>query len=93
MALGVYLLFKVNIENLVRGKLVWSKEFNIQPSEIDRMPYWEYEMLREDIADYMKEKQKQNDQQEKEHSNYHSMMKNPKLPNAPKMPNFSIPKI
>lgn len=95
MVLSAYLLFKVNIENLVRGKLVIVKEFYIQPSEIDRMPYWEYETIREDINDYLKEKQKQNEQQEKEYGNHNSMMKNAKMPKiqTPKMPKMSMSKI
>lgn len=95
MALSAYLLFKVNIENLVRGKLVIVKEFYIQPSEIDRMPYWEYETIREDINNYLKEKQKQNDQHEKEYGNHSSMMKNAKMPKmqTPQIPKMSMSKI
>ena len=40
-----YSLFLVDIRNLVRNKLNICKEYHIQPSEIDRMPFYEYEHI------------------------------------------------
>lgn len=83
MELSVYLLFKVNITNLVRDKVVIVKEFYIQPSEIDRMPMWEYEMVREEIMKHLKEREQENEKQQKGYD--------PSSYKMPKMPQYKTP--
>ena len=90
MASSVYLLYKVNIANLVRDKVIIVKEFYIQPSEIDRMPFWEYEMVREEISRIMKDRNEQEEQQRADYDPSKYRMKQPKY-DMPK-PNFSMPK-
>ena len=43
---------------MVRNKLYIAKDFNIQPSEIDRMAYYEYEQLLDDIKE-LREKEEE----------------------------------
>ena len=59
MEFALYSLFRVDIRNLVKNKLLICKEFKIQPSEIDRLVFFEYEYMLEDIKEYQKEKQTQ----------------------------------
>lgn len=93
MVLSAYLLFKVNIANLVRDKLIIVKEFFIQPSEIDRMPYWEYETVKEEVHKYLKEKQKQNEQQNDDYASQRKQMSSGFKPSAFKTPSFKSPNI
>ena len=50
------------------------KKANIQPSEIDRMYYFEYEMLIDEVKEYVKEQNKQKQKEDKNMPNYGSMM-------------------
>lgn len=94
--------FIVNLRNLTKNKLFICKEYHIQPSEIDRMQFWEYEWYTDEIKEITKEQEKQQKQQEKEHAaltssmNPSSMMRSAQasMPNvaAPKMPTINMPK-
>lgn len=96
MELAIYSMYLVDIRNLVRNKLNICKEYHIQPSEIDRMMYFEYEYILEDINKDIKEQEKRQKEQEKQQESYKSSM-----PNYSKMmsgmqssiPKFSMPKI
>ena len=63
----------VNSEELVKRKLFICREYHIQPSEIDRMRYYEYEIILEEIMKNQKEQEKE---QEKQHKQYDSMTNN-----------------
>lgn len=94
--------FIVNLRNLTKNKLFICKEYHIQPSEIDRMQFWEYEWYTDEIKEITKEQEKQQKQQEKEQNammgsmNPSSMMRSVQssMPNisAPKMPTVNMPK-
>ena len=78
---------------MIKVKASLSKNFHIQPSEIDMMPMWEYELYLRHINDLVKE---ENDSQEKEMKKYkvdeHMRMADPKniqKMTNPKMPNMS----
>jgi len=91
----LYSIWQVDIRSLVRNKLYICKEYHIQPSEIDRMVYFEYEYILEDIQKEQKEQEKRNKEQEKQYGNigkmpnYNSMMSS--IGNN--MPKMNIPKI
>ena len=95
--------FIINLRNITKNKLFICKEYHIQPSEIDRMQFWEYEWYTDEIKEITKEQEKQQKQQEKEQNammgsmNPSSMMRNVQssMPNiaAPKMPTVNMPKI
>lgn len=71
----------------------------MQPSEIDRMVFFEYEYMLDDIKDYQKEKQTQAEAQEKQQAQMQKQIRNPmgnyklpSMPSAPQMPKISMPK-
>lgn len=89
-----YSLFLVDIRNLVRNKLNICKEYHIQPSEIDRMPFYEYEYMLEDINADIKEQEKRQKEEEKKYGNvstpnYNQMMRNA----SSNLPKFNMPKL
>ena len=43
--------FIINLRNLTKNKLFICKEYHIQPSEIDRMQFWEYEWYTDEIKE------------------------------------------
>jgi len=88
---------------LVRNKLFICKEWHVQPSEIDRLAFYEYEIICEEINIVQKEKEKQQKEQEKQYSgmqksmNPNSMMSSIKnnMPGMkmPSLPTVSMPKM
>lgn len=83
---------------MVKNKLWIAREWHIQPSEIDRMQYFEYEYILEEIQDYNKKEEKRQKEEEKKYAgigkmpNVNQMMSN--ASNSFKMPNLgSMPKI
>ena len=93
MESALYSLWRINIENLAKNKLFICKDWHIQPSEIDRVPFYEYELYLESINTNNKEEA---ERQEKENKQYEAMSKSYKNPTssfkAPSMPSFSMPK-
>lgn len=93
---GIVKLFQIDILGLIKIKASLGKQFHIQPSEIDKMPFWEYEFYLEALNDMVTE---ENDAQQKEMDKYkiNEMMSNANPKNIgktmqqaqPKMPNFS----
>ena len=92
MESALYSLWRINIENLAKNKLFICKDWHIQPSEIDRVPFYEYEIYLESINTNNKEEA---ERQEKENKQYEAMSKSYKNPSssfkAPSMPSFSMP--
>lgn len=87
-------MFQINLLNLIRNKVNLSKNFYIAPSELDRMYYWEYEYLLEEVNSNIKA---ENERQEKENEKYSGMNPRSMMRNAhsmmPKSSGFSAPKI
>ena len=80
--------------NLINIKSALAKNFHIQPSEIDRMPMWEYELFLQELNEQVKEEnKKQQDEMDKYHINDYKKMTDPKNMNnmmsQPKMPSFN----
>lgn len=80
----------------------------MQPSEIDRMGFWEWEITIEKCQEIIEEEKKQQEEQEKGYkgNNYHRQAQRmmngygagyngmPRIPNTPTMPSIgSMPKI
>ena len=97
MESSLYSLFRINIENLVANKAALAKAFHIQPSELEKMPYWEYELFIQKLNDMIKEENDKNKDEEEKYSKYKNFNPNsykPQMPSGfstPKMP--SIPRI
>lgn len=96
-------MYRINTASLVRNKLFICREWHVQPSEIDKMPYYEYEQILEEINIVQKEQEKEKKEQEKQYGGMNNM--NPKtmmnsmrnsMPsfntNSFKMPTLSMPK-
>ena len=93
MELALYSMYKISLETLVRNKLFICKNYNIQPSEIDRMWYFEYETLVKEINEYQKKEEEEQKKQEKEQNknmpNIGSMMSQQRQMQSNLMSNFS----
>ena len=98
MESALYSIWQVDVRNLVKNKLYICKEYHIQPSEIDRLVYFEYEYMLEDIKTEQKEAEKKNKEDEKKYGNlgktpnYNQLMNNVGR-SMPTLPSFSMPKI
>lgn len=87
---------------MVKNKLFICKDWHIQPSEIDKLPFYEYEWLLESINKNNKEEAERHEQENKNYERMQSSYKNPmsgfKMPNygsggsSFSMPSFSMPK-
>ena len=96
-------MYRVDVRNLVKNKLYLCRDYHIQPSEIDRMPFFEYEYMLEDVKQIQKEQEKEQERQQKEQDNMrHSMNPNTmmrgmqqSMPNmsSVKLPQMQIPKL
>lgn len=96
---AIFGLFRIDLMNYIKVKSILAKEFHIQPSEIDKMPAWEYELFMKEINQAVKE---DNDRNKKEmekagldkidkmnNPGYMQSMQNkytPKMPSIPSMP-------
>ncbi len=97
----IFHTFVIDLRNLTKNLLFICKEYHVQPSEIHKMQFWQYEWMTDEIKEITKEQEKQREQQEKEHAsmkssvNPGSMMRNMQSSmnvSMPKMPTISMPK-
>ena len=87
MELALYSILTIDVRNLAKNKLHICKEFHYSPEYIDKMPFYEYEWLIEDINEYRKKEEEERKKQEKEQNSY----KPPKMPSAPQLPTIRMP--
>lgn len=96
----VFSLIKMDLNDLVKVKASLAKNFHIQPSEVDKLPAWEYELFIKHLNNLVKE---ENDQQEHK-TEYNEINKYKKLASPsninkmvsgsmPNMSNINMPKI
>ena len=94
METSVIKLFQIRLLQLIKNKVALAKNFYISPSEIDRLYYWEYEYLLEEVNANIKA---ENERQEKENGKYGDMNPRSMMRNAssmmPKSSGFSAPKM
>lgn len=87
--------------DIISLKAQLGKAFHIQPSEIDRMPFWELELYVKELERLIKE---ENEAQKKEmdksgireakkmtNPNYFSKMMSSSMPKMPDMSSFKMP--
>ena len=67
MEYSIFGLFTIDIPNFIYVKAILAKEFHIQPSELDRMPGWEYEMFMKELNKRIKEENKKNKEDEEKY--------------------------
>lgn len=102
---AIFALFRINLVENIKIKASLAKQFHIQPSELDKMCYWEYELFIRCLNDMVKD---ENDHQKAEMDKYHineymnmarpgniSKMTSNLTPKMPTMPNINVgtPKI
>lgn len=100
---AIFGLFKIDLINFINIKATLAKEFHIQPSELDLMPAWEYELFIKEINRIVKEENKKNEQDMqgyniddiKKMSNYNDIKKMQKssIAKTPNFNNIKIPKL
>ena len=90
MELAIYSIYQVDVRNLVKNKLGIAHEYHIQPSEIDRLQYYEYEIMLDEIKDEQKkEAQRQKEQEEQ----YQNSSRTPNMNNIMRQAQTSMPKM
>lgn len=99
----IYNLFKINTDNLIGIKIHLSKEYHIAPSEIDRMKFFEYEILLEQVNVLAKQQEEENKKYQEDMDSMRSQMNPNKMMSSmsqqmgnfkpPEMPKMSIPKL
>ena len=87
--------------NYIKVKSILAKDFHIQPSEIDKMPAWEYELFMREINQAVKEENERNQKemdkagidkvQKMSDPKYMQSMQNKYTPNMPSI--SSMPKL
>lgn len=91
-------MYQIDVRNLVKNKLYICRDYHIQPSEIERLPFYEYEYMLEDINKIAKEQEEENKKQQEDMENMRSNMNPKNMMNSmgnfkmPSMPKMSIPK-
>lgn len=60
---AIFNLFKIDILNFIKAKAILAKEFHIQPSELEQMPAWEFEIFMKEINELVKEENERNKKQ------------------------------
>ena len=88
---AIFNLFKIDILNYIQIKAVLAKEFHIQPSELDAMPAWEYEIFMKELNKLVKEENDRN-KQEMDKSGVSDAQKMANSKNIRKMQQSSMPK-
>ena len=89
-------MFRINLENLIKNKIYIAREYHIQPSEIDKIPFYEYEIYLEQMNLIAKKQEEENRKQQEEYEGMRSSMNPAKMMNGmksgmsmPKMPSAS----
>lgn len=100
---AIFGLFRIDLINYIKVKSILAKEFHIQPSEIDRMPAWEYELFMKEINQAVKEENERNKAemdkagydkaQKMSDPKYAKHMAQNQMPKMPNMNSFKIPKL
>lgn len=100
----LYSLWRINVKNLVLNKLYICKEYHIQPSEIDRLVFFEYEYMMDEIKVIQKQQEKQREAEDKQYANMQKNMNPASMasqykpnmgsfnPGSFNMPSISVPK-
>lgn len=88
MESAIYLLYKIDLNALVRNNLYLSKEYHLSWTEVMSMPFYLYEQFLMEVKLIQKEEEKERKKQEKEQN-----AKMPKMPGMPKIPTPSMPKV
>ena len=92
MESAIYLMFAVNLESSVKNDLYICRDYHIQPSELKRLPYFQYEIMVDCIQEINKKAEEDEKKREKNNGlpEGYSM---PKMPSFPSMSSSSMPTV
>ena len=91
MEMSIFRTFQIDLLRLIKNKVVLCKNFNLQPSEIDRMCFYEYEYFIAEVQDTIQREQEAKEEQENNQNQNFSTSKFMRQAKA-NMPNFSTMK-
>ena len=83
---AIFSLWRMDILGFIKTKAILAKQFHIQPSEVDKMPYWEYEYFIKNLDEMAKKENEDQEEASKQYETKQKQFKTPKLPNIPKIP-------
>lgn len=91
-------MWKMDLVEFVKVKAVLAKQFHIQPSELEMMPFWEYEIFLKHLNELVKdENEQQKSQMDKYHVDEYMEMARPgnmrKMMSTPQMPGMNMGKM
>lgn len=89
---SIFGLFTIDLQNFIYIKAILAKEFHIQPSELERMPAWEYELFMQEINKAIKEDNKRNKEEEDKY-NVNDMRKMTERRNIDRMTSDAYKKV
>jgi sortase (surface protein transpeptidase) len=98
VASKVFSLFQISLENYFKTKFYLGLHLRLQPSEIENLYYYEYWYYVKNLQEYLKAKNKQQEDQQEQaeaQKNSYKMHKTPKMPKVPnlKTPSLKTPKL
>lgn len=92
---AIFALIKTDLVNLIKTKASLSKSFHIQPSEVDKMPMWEFEIFIQHLNGLIEdENEEQKQEMDKYQVNKYQKMADPNNMSKmmPKMQPMQMPK-
>ena len=78
---------------MVQNKAQLAYSCRTQPSEVDRMPYWEYELYMKSMSKIIEDENKRQEEAEKGRSTSGQDYMRQAQRTMPKMPNYKVPNI
>jgi len=86
---NLFSLFKISLENFFKTKFYIYKHLHLQPSELEKMEYYEFHYLVKDLLEFLQKENDANQAQSEQGSDMASKMKVPNM----KVPNMKIPSL
>ena len=94
---NIHDLFQVNLENFFKAKFALHYHLHMQPSEIENLPYYEFEYILKNLSNFLEEKNKQEKEAyDKQSANTPNMSKYSKQfskMRPPSIPKISMPRM
>ena len=87
-----FALFKINLIEHIKLRAILAKQYHIQPSEIDKMSYWEFELFIKYLNDAAQEENNRQ-QAEMDKYNVNEYMNMARPGNISKMTQAAVPKM
>jgi hypothetical protein len=95
VASNLYLLFKISLLNFFKARVILMEKLHVQPSELDRLPYYELEYTvsaYNEILDERNRKEEENTKKDHDKYNMDSVKSSMTKFSSPKMPSIKMPK-